>query len=116
MKVHEKDFSRAIIIVKNCYIEATQTLIFELHELFPKQEVMMTLGIVDFQYWLNPTIVKGSFFFHLNVIKSTFCYVDRIVDGIMVPPLSDSHKLDVQSFCFRLTMSHNVKGEMVEHL
>jgi hypothetical protein len=58
MKVHEKDFSRATIVVKNSYIEATQTLIFELQWLFPKQEVMMAIGLVYFQYWLNPTIVK----------------------------------------------------------
>jgi hypothetical protein len=33
----------------------------------------------------------------------------------MVPPPLDSHMFDVQSFCFMLTMSHNVEGAMVEH-
>jgi hypothetical protein len=33
----------------------------------------------------------------------------------MIPPLLDSHMLDVQSFCFKLIMSHNVEGAMVEH-
>jgi len=30
MKVHEKDFSKATTVVKNCCIKATQTLFFEL--------------------------------------------------------------------------------------
>ncbi len=60
-------------------------------------------------------VVEGSFFLHLNVIKSTFCVVCMIIDGIMVPPLLDSHMLDVQSSCFRLIMSHNVEGAMTKH-
>jgi hypothetical protein len=77
---------------------------------------MMVHGIMYLQYWLNPTIVQGSFLLHLNVIKSNFCDVHRIVDGIMVPPLLDSHMLDVQSSCFRFTRSHNAKRAMAEHL
>jgi hypothetical protein len=30
MKVHEEDFSKTTIVVKNCCIETTQTLSFEL--------------------------------------------------------------------------------------
>jgi len=114
MKVHEKDFSRTTTIVKNCCIEATQTLIFELQQWFLEQEVMMALGIMYLQYWYT-TIVKRSFLLHLNVIKSTFCDVHRTIDGIMVPPLLDSHMFDVQSFCFRFIMSHNAKRAMTEH-
>jgi hypothetical protein len=36
----------------------------------------------------------------------------------MVPPLLDSHMLDVldvQSFCFKLIMSHNAEGAMAKH-
>ncbi len=73
----------------------------------------MAFGIVYPQYWL---IVERSFLLHLNVIKSTFCVARRIVDGIMVPPLLDSHMFNVQSSCFKFTMSHNVEGAMVEHL
>jgi hypothetical protein len=60
-------------------------------------------------------VVEGSLFLHLNVIKSTFCVVCGIIDGIMVPPLLDSHMLDVQSSCFKLIMSHNAEGAMTEH-
>lgn len=52
----------------------------------------------------------------LNVIKSTFCVVRRTVDGIMVPPLLDAHMLNLQSSCFKFTMSHNVERAMAEHL
>ncbi len=75
----------------------------------------MAFGIVYPQYWLNPAIVEGSFFLCLNVIKFTFCVVQRTVDGIMVPPLLDSHMLNVQSSCHMFTMSHNVEGAMAEH-
>jgi hypothetical protein len=37
------------------------------------------------------------------------------IDGIMIPLLLESHMLDVQSFCFKLIMSHDVEGAMVEH-
>jgi hypothetical protein len=75
---------------------------------------MMALGIVYPQYWLNPLVVEGSFLLHLNVIKSIFCVACRTIDGIMVPPLLDSHMLDVQSSYFWFTMSHNVEGAMAE--
>ncbi len=53
----------------------------------------MVHGIMYLQYWLNLAIVQGSFLLHLNVIKSNFCDVHRIVDR-----------------------SHNAKGAMAEHL
>jgi E3 ubiquitin-protein ligase DOA10 len=69
----------------------------------------MALGFVYLQYWLNLAIVKGSFFLHLSVIKSTFGIVHRIAKGIMFLPLLDSHMLDVQpSFC-KLIMAHNAR-------
>jgi hypothetical protein len=74
----------------------------------------MAIGIVYPQYWLNPLVVEGSFFLHLNVIKFTFFVAHKTIDGIMVPLLLDSHMLDVQSSYFRLTMSHNVEGAMAE--
>jgi len=105
MKVHEEDFNKAIAIVKNYCIKVTQTLILELQWQFPDQKIMMAFGMVYPQYWLNFIIVEGSFLLCLNVIKSTFCVVRKTVDGIMVPPpLLDSHMLNVQSSCFRLTM------------
>ncbi len=115
MKVHEEDFNKAIVVVKNYCIKITQTLIFELQWQFPNQKVTMALGIVYPQYWLNLIIVEGSFLLHLNVIKSTFCVARKTANGIMVPPLLDSHMLNVQSSCFRLTMSHNVERAMAEH-
>jgi hypothetical protein len=74
----------------------------------------MALGIVYLQYWLNPLVVEGSFLLHLNVIRFTICVTCKTIDGIMVPPLLDSHMLDVQSSYFRLTISHNAKGAMAE--
>jgi len=79
-----------------------------------KAKIMMVIGTMYPQYWLNLGTVERSFILHI-VIKSTFCVAHKIIDGIMVPLLLDSHKLDVQSFCFKLTMSHNVKGAMAEH-
>jgi hypothetical protein len=42
----------------------------------------------------------------------------RLLMGLwsLPPPLLDSHMLNVQSSCFKLTMFHNVKGAMAEHL
>ncbi len=34
----------------------------------------------------------------------------------MVPLFLDSHMFDVKSSCFRLTISHNAKGAIGEHL
>jgi hypothetical protein len=39
MKVHEEDFSKAIVVVKNCSIKVTQTLISKLPWWFLEQEV-----------------------------------------------------------------------------
>jgi len=113
MKVHEKDFNKTIIIVKNCWSN-------------PNLNFWTTMAIsrarsYDGSYNHVPPIpaesfvVEGSICLHLNVIKSTFCVVCKIIDGIMVSPLLDSHMLDVQSFCFRFIMSHNVEGAMIKH-
>jgi hypothetical protein len=47
---------------KNSCVEGIQVLIFELQRQFLEHEVMMALGFVYSQYWLNPAIVKGSFY------------------------------------------------------
>jgi len=110
IKVDEIDFKQfAIIVKKSSCVEAIQTLIFELQRQFLEHEVMMALDFVYPQYWLNPAIVKGSFFLHLNGIKSTFGIVHRITKGIMFLRLLDSHMLDVQSSFCKLIMTHNAR-------
>jgi len=110
IKVDEIAFRQfAITMKKSSCVEAIQAFIFELQRQFLEHEIMMALGFVYLQYWLNLAIVKSSFFLHLSVIKSTFGIVHRIAKGIMFLPLLDSHMLDVQSSFCKLIMSHNAR-------
>jgi hypothetical protein len=84
VKVHEDDFSIAIVTMKISYIEVALNLNSKPKRRFPKQEAMMAVEIVYCHYWLSLAIVKGSFLLHLNFVKFTFCVACRTIDGIMV--------------------------------
>jgi len=91
MKIHEEDFSRAIVSVKNCWGSSnlnfwTTTSVSRARSHDGSWNCVPPILAKSF-------VIKRSFLLHLNVIKFTFCVVCKIVDGIMVPLLLDSHML-----------------------
>jgi hypothetical protein len=72
-------FGMAVNKAKEKCEGATQGLISELEMRFLEQEIMTTLGVVYAQYWaVDLTIAEKTFFFHLNMLKATFCNLHKI--------------------------------------
>jgi hypothetical protein len=95
---------------------ATQGLILEFEVQFPKQEIMIALGVVYPLYWIiDPTTTKEIFFSHFNTLKVVFCSL-RKIGGLdqNVPPLFSTHMFDLQSSHFKMTMLHNLKVALCE--
>ena len=74
---------------------------------------MNAFGIIYPQYWLKSDC-EHAFPLHLNIVKSAFAVPKTAGDGRSIPPLLDCHILDLQSFFFKLIMSHNAMVVMAE--
>jgi hypothetical protein len=75
---------------------------------------MIALGVIYPQFWATNTIeAKNNFYFHLNVLKATFCVPSKVgQNGKTIFALLSFHNLNLQCSHFKMTMIHNSKVVM----
>jgi hypothetical protein len=91
-------------------------LVLELEKRFPDHEVMIALRVIYSQFWAtNTTKAKSNYYFHLNVLKATFCVPCKVGQTRkIVLALLSSHNLDLQCSHFKMTMIHNFEIVMCD--